>query len=95
MRSLDHSSSRGRIAAIPRSYGPEAEIQVYLFDDASYAQLSRTTLPSFSTPTRTVGSHGLFVFFSNDGSELYALVEALPSPPLSARFGLVRMPVTQ
>lgn len=91
---LDHSSSRGRIAVVPRAADPQLQTLIDLFDDASYARLSRAALPSFSVPGRTIQSRGLFVFFSNDGVEVYVLVEAMASSPLSARFGLVRMPVS-
>jgi hypothetical protein len=91
---LAHSSSRSRIAVVPSAADPQLQTQLDLFDDDSYARLSRTALPSFNVPGRAIQTRGLFVFFSSDGAELYALVEAMPSAPLSARFGLVRAPVT-
>lgn len=79
---------------VPWAADPQLQTLVDLFDDGSYARVSRAALPTFGVPGRTIQTRGMFVFFSNDGAELYALVEAMPSPPLSARFGLVRMPVS-
>jgi hypothetical protein len=95
VRALDHAANRGRIAVVSREYDPSAETAVRLFDDSSYMQLASTPLPGFVTANGSVQTHGRFLFLSADATEIYVLVEAVGTQPLSSRFGLVRMPVAQ
>jgi hypothetical protein len=88
-------AATGRIAVVPDMNLREDENNVRIFDGVTYAELERTALPPFLTPTSTIRTSGMFVFFSNDGAQVYVLVEANNTQPLTSRYGLVRMPVTK
>lgn len=94
-RSLAHSVASDRIAIATRGNVQDQEAYVRLYDATSYEALGQRTLPELIAGGNPVPTSGRFVFFSEDGAELYVLVEAVSDQPLARRFGLVRMPTVE
>jgi hypothetical protein len=94
-RALAHSDASDRIAFVRRGNVEAQEEYVLLRDATSYADVGQRTLPSFMAGDDPVPTGGRFVFFSEDGAELYVLVEAVSDQRLARRFGLVRMPTIE
>jgi hypothetical protein len=94
-RSLAHSAASGRIAFVRRGNVQSQEGIVLLHDAASYTAIGQRALPPFMAGGNPVPTSGRFVFFSEDGAELYVLVEAISEQRLARRFGLVRMPTVE
>lgn len=94
-RSLAHSAASDRIAAVPRGNVQSQETYVMLYDAESYGVVGQRPLPTFMAGGNAVPTSGRFVFFSEDGAELYVLVEAVSDQRLARRFGLVRMPTVE
>lgn len=92
VRSLAHSAASGRIAVAPLGNVQAQEAYVLLHDAATYGSAGQRTLPRFMAGGSPVPTSGRFVFFSEDGAELYVIVEAISTQPVAPRFGLVRMP---
>jgi hypothetical protein len=77
---VDHSLEAGLVAAIPYSWSDaNADIDLLLFDD-DYLTLNHSiTLPEFTAGKTRYPSHGKFVFFSENGTRHFVIVQGDPA----------------
>jgi hypothetical protein len=77
---LDHSSAAQLVAVLPLNGWDEedADTRIDLYDDEFLAFDGSIVLPGMPIGSEWVQTHGMFVFFDQDGSALYAILKATP-----------------
>lgn len=88
VRDVAHSSAAGKLLVIPDG-GPASDTVVQVYDQAFLAFEGTLPLPDFVLPTGSFDAHGRFVFWSGDGSQRFAIVQADASSGLLNDYGVV------
>lgn len=91
--SLSHSSETDKVAVIRQDqpyFGmdPLRDTELEIFDYDFLTPDGTVSLPHFPAGSMTYPSHGRFVFFSADGSQLFAIVEADAAANAAEDFGI-------
>jgi hypothetical protein len=92
---VDHSTAASKVAAVPGNPPYSSmmvnDARVYVYDAQYLNPLATHDLPPISAGGRTCQVHARFVFFSADGTKLFALEQADASCALVNDFGLVAL----
>jgi hypothetical protein len=83
-----HSAAAGKVLVVA-DQAPASDTVVQVYDQAFLAFEGTLPLPDFVLSTGSFDAHGRFVFFSGDGSQRFAIVQADPNAGLLNDYAVV------
>jgi hypothetical protein len=89
-RSVAHSTEATLVAAIPYSFSDDTiDTSLSLLNDDTLTLNSSVALPQVTVDATSYPTHGKFVFFSEDGSRYFVIIQTDPASGSSFDYGVI------